>query len=155
MRRGRTRPFQAAFDAGPLLGDDLLELAPDVAEDVAELEPLAQLLAAAGEPVHEVLEPGQVGPGRVAAPPAALHQPAEGLGEIALGHDVVRELVEDLVRVEVGDLLAAVPARVARTAREGPGTIVVAAAPARSRAGGTRPPRSRGSGEYRSRGHRW
>ena len=125
----RPRPVQSLLDAGPLLRDDLLELAPDVAEDVAELEPLAQLLATADEPIHQVLEPGQVGPRRVAAAPAALHQAAQRLGEVALGHDVVGQRLEDLVGVEVGDLLAAVPARVAGTTGERGQGIVVARPP--------------------------
>ena len=54
------------------------------------------------------------GRGRVGSlgPPAALHQPAERLAEVALGHDVVGERVEDLVGVEGRDRLRAVPARV-------------------------------------------
>ena len=94
------------------------ELAPDVAEHVAQVEPFAQLLASPAQTVHEVLEPGQVRPGRVAAAPAAFHQPAQGLGQVALGHDVVRQRVEDLVRRQIGELLAAVPARVAGVPRE-------------------------------------
>ena len=41
---------------------------------------------------------------RVGSPraPAALHQPAERLGQVALGHHVVGERIEDLVGLEVG-----------------------------------------------------
>ena len=143
VARCPARALQAALDPGPLLRHDLLELAPDVAQDVAEVEPLAQLLAPPAEPIHEVLEAGQVGPRRVTAAPAALHQAAERLGDVALGHDVVGELVEDLVRVEVGDLLGAVPARVAGAPREGRERVIVR----RPDRCATRPPRSRGSGE--------
>ncbi len=47
-RRGgaRARPLEAPLDAGALLRDDLIELATDVTEDVAQVEPLAQLLTA-------------------------------------------------------------------------------------------------------------
>ena len=136
---------------GPLLRDDLVQLAPDVAEDVAELEPLAQLLAAPAEPIHEVLEAGQVGAGRVAAAPAALHQPAQRLGEVALGHDVVRELVEDLVGVEVGHLLAPVPARVAGASGERGQGVVVGRSPVSRR----RHPPVEVARIRRVRGHRW
>ncbi len=97
--------------ARPLLRDDLVELAADVAEDVAQPVALEHRLAPPLEPVHQVAQPREVAARRVARPPAALHQPSQGLGEVALGHDVVGHRVEDLVRVEVGDLLAAVPAR--------------------------------------------
>ena len=165
-RACRARPLQPALDARPLLRHDLLELAPDVAEDVAQLEPLAQLLAPASEPVHQVLQAGQVRPGRVAAAPAALHEPPQRLGQVALGHDVVRELVQDLVGVEVGDLLAAVPARVPGAPGEGrervvgfsaswhvrPGAVVrawrAARRPWRPARSPEPPPRSRGSGVY-------
>ena len=115
---------QAALDAGPLLGDDLVELLADVGQHVAELVALLELLAPAAEPLAQVLEAGQVAAGRVARPPAALHQPAERLAEVALGHDVVGQRVEDLVGVEGRDRLGAVPARVAG----GPGEQRVAAA---------------------------
>ena len=101
-----------------LLVDDLAELPPDVAEDVVELVALEHRLALAFEPIEEVLEPGHVAAGRVARPPAALHEPAQRLGQVALGHHVVGERGEDLVRLEVGQLLAAVPGRVASRAGE-------------------------------------
>ena len=104
---------EPSLDARPLLGHDLVELAPDVAEDVVELVALEHLLAPALEPIHQVAQAGHVAAGRVAGPPAAVHQPPERLGEVALGHDVVGERIEDLVGLEVGHLLAAVPGRVA------------------------------------------
>ena len=120
-RRGLGRP-SSVRDAsssrrstpGPLLGDDLVELAPDVAEHVVELVALEHLLAPALEPIHQVAQAGHVAAGRVAGPPAAVHQPAERLGEVALGHDVVGERVEDLVGVEVGDCWLPSQRRVAR-----------------------------------------
>ena len=140
--RGLVEP---ALDAGPFLADDLLELAPDVAEDIVELVALEHRLAPTLEPVHQVLQPGHVAARRVARPPAAVHQPAQGLGEVALGHDVVGKRIEDLVGREVGDVLAAVPRRIAGARREAvrrrSGLPPDLAARARPR------PRSRGSGE--------
>ena len=75
--RGVVEP---ALDAGPLLGDDLVELAPDVAEDVVEPVALEHLLASPLEPLHQVAQAGHVAAGRVARAPATLHQPSEGLG---------------------------------------------------------------------------
>ena len=107
------RPFEPAFHARPLLGDDLLELTPDVAQHVAQVVAVAQLLATTGQPLHQVLQAGHVRSGLVAAAPATLHEAAQGLGEIALRHHVVGQGPQDLVGIEVGQVLAAVPARVA------------------------------------------
>ncbi len=104
---------EPALDPGPLLGDDLVELLADVGEDVAQLIALLELLAPTAESLAELVQAGQVGPGRVGRPPAALHQAAKRLGEVAFGHDVVRERVDDLVGVEGRNRLGAVPASVA------------------------------------------
>ena len=88
---GPRRLVEPPLDARPLLGDDLLELAPDVAEDVVELVALEHLLAPALEPLDQVAQAGHVAARRVAGPPAALHQAAKRLGEVALGHHVVGE----------------------------------------------------------------
>ena len=149
---------QPPLDARPLLGHDLVELAPDVAEDVAQPVSLEQLLAPALEAVHQVLQAGQVGARRVARPPAALHQPAQRLRQVALGHDVVGERVDDLVGIEVGDpwlpSQREYRARRARAARGRPSSAARLA-----RAPVERPSRSRGSGEYGGhrpgRAHRW
>ena len=134
--------------------DDLLELLADVAEHVVELVALEHRLALPLQPLHQVAQAGHVAAGRVARPPAAVHQAAERLGEVALGHHVVGERVDDLVRVEVGDLLRPVPGRVAggpgegirRLARRRP---AAAGRPARGRAG-----RASTRSSPRS-GHRW
>ena len=99
----------------------------------------APRVAGRAGPSGPAARPGPGGSGRRA--PAALDQAAQGLGDIALGHDVVGEGVEDLVGVEVGDLLASVPAR---SAPAGEAAASSSAAPRRRRAGsgGTRPPRS-------------
>ena len=113
VRRVCRSVLEPPFDARPLVRDDLFELAPDVTEHVAEVVALAQVVASAGQSIHEVLEAGQVRSGRVAAAPTALHQPAERFGQVALRHEVVGQGLEDLVGVEVGQALGAVPTRVA------------------------------------------
>ena len=110
---------EAALDPSALLADDLVELAPDVTEHVVKPVPLEHRLPPALEPVDQVVEPGHVPAGRVAGPPASVHQSPERCAEVALGHDVVRERVEDLLRLEVRDLLTAVPGRIPGTGREG------------------------------------
>ena len=136
------RLVQAPLHAGAFLGHDLVELAADVAEHVAEPVALEGLLAPPLEPVHQVAQAGQVRARRVARPPATLHQATQRLGQVALGHDVVGQRVHDLVGVEVGDVLAAVPARVPGAPGERAGSRASwPAAPDR------RAERSRGSGE--------
>ena len=87
-------------------------------EDVAEPVALERLLATSLQAVHEVAQPGEVGTRRVARPPAALHQPAQRLGQVALGHHVVGQRVHDLVGIEVRELLRPVPARVPGAPRQ-------------------------------------
>ena len=147
---GLRRVVEPPLDAGPLLGHDLVELAPDVAQDVVELVALEQLLAPPLEALHQVAQAGHVAAGRVARPPAAFHQAAERLGQVALGHHVVGERVEDLVGVEVGDMLAAVPGGVARRAGQRVGGRLRAAR--RTGARRIRPQIARIRGV---RGHRW
>ena len=107
------------------------------ASDVAQLIALLELLAPPAEALAEVVEAVEVGAGRVAAAPAAFHQPPERLAEVAFGHDVVGEGVHDLVGVEGRDRLAAVPASVAggpgeeRVARRSGGGSAVEVVPVR------------------------
>ena len=112
------RLVEAALDARPLLGDDLVELLPDVGQDVAELIPLLELLTPSPQSLAELVEPRQIVAGGVARPPAALDEAAEGLGEVAFGHDVVGHRLEDLVGVESRDRLRSVPPGVAGGAVE-------------------------------------
>lgn len=113
-----------SLDAGTFLRHDLVELSSDVAEHVPQPVPLEGLLPPALEPVHQVAQPGEVGARRVARPPATLHQAAQGLGEVALGHHVVRERVDDLFGIEVGELLAPVPARIPGALRQRVGGVL-------------------------------
>ena len=70
----------------------------DIAEDVAELVALAAAPRAAGAGARAG-PAGPAGPARVGslAAPAALHQAPQRLGQIALGHQVVGQRLEDLV----------------------------------------------------------
>ena len=116
--RRRSGLVQPALDPGPFLGDDLLELLADAGQDVAQLVPLLELVAPEPKSLAEVVQTGQIRARRVARPPATLHQPPECLREIALGHDVVGEGIEDLVGVERRDRLGPVPSGIARGASE-------------------------------------
>ena len=127
----------------PLLLHDLVELAADVAEHVAQLVALEQLLASARQSVHEVLEAGQVRAGRVVR--SASHAPS---GAAAPRRGRPRpsrrprapSMISSASRS--GSCWLPVPARV-------PGAPGQRASPgcAPSRPAGMRPPRSRGSGE--------
>ena len=114
---GRLEP---ALDPGAFLGDDLIELRPDVAEHVAQLVALEQLVAPALQPLEQVVEPGEILARRVGSAPAALDETPQRLPEVALGHHVLGERVEDLVGLEIHDRLRAVPARVASPSGERP-----------------------------------
>ena len=97
----------------------------------------------------QVAQARQVGARRVARSPAALHEAAERLGEVAVGHHVVGQRVHDLVRIEVRELLRPVPARVpgaARQRRARPGAVAEA---------GREVARVRRVARSRARGHRW
>ena len=142
---------ETALHAGPLLGHDLVELAPDVAQDVVEAVPLERLFALPLETLHQIPQAGHVAPGRVTRAPAAVHQAAERLGQVALGHDVVGEGIEDLVGLEVRDMLAAVPGGIARRAGQRVGRGL-ATAERRTGARGIRPQIAWIRGV---RGHRW
>ncbi len=150
--RGLVEP---ALDARALLGHDLVELAPDVAEDVVEAVPLEHRLPLALEAVDQVTQAGHVAAGRIAGPPATIHQPSERLGDVAFGHHVVGERIEDLVRREVGHLLAAVPGRIAsrpreRVRRRRAPRLPARLRPARASVAGRACPAGPGVG-----GHRW
>ena len=113
---------ETAVDAGSLIPDDLVELLADVRQDVAQLEPLLELVAAATEALPQVLEAGQVRPGRIATVPAPLHEASQRFGQVAFGHDVIGQRIEDLVGIEGRDRLGAVPPRVARRPGQEPVT---------------------------------
>ena len=109
---------QPTPDAGPLFVDDGVELPADFGQDVVQLVPIQELLPAAIESLPQVTEAGHVAAGHVAGPPATFHQAPQGLGQIALGHHVIREGIHDLARLEIGQSLCAIPTRVPRACRE-------------------------------------
>jgi hypothetical protein len=112
------RLVEASLHAGSFLQHDFLELAPDVAEDVAQLVAVEQLLTSLLDPVDHVLQPRQIVARRIRRSPAAIDEPPQRGLDVTVGHHVIGELVEDLVRVEVGQRLRAVPARVTRPVDE-------------------------------------
>ena len=60
-RRAAWPLVEAALDAGPLVGDDLVELLPNVGQHVAAAVALLELLAAAAKPLAQVVEAGRSG----------------------------------------------------------------------------------------------
>ena len=106
------------LDARPLRLDDLVQLPADVGERVGELALLEELLPAVAQPVEEVAQAAEVAARRVPGAQAALHQPAQGLADVAVLEHIVRERVDDLVGGQVGQVLAAVPAPVLRGGRQ-------------------------------------
>src|SRR6185295_18436803 len=156
--RGARRVVQPTLHAGSLLGDDVVELAADVAEHVVEAVALQRLLAPPLEAIHEVAQAGQVASRRVTRPPAAVHQPPERLRQVAFRHHVVGEGVEDLVGLEIRDVLRSVPPRVARRTRQRIGGGRGVARARSTRAGRPAGPFELGPQIARIRGvrgHRW
>ncbi len=102
---------QAPRDPGPLLLDDRVESCRHVVEHAVEVGALQLLGATRAKLLDDSPQPRHVAPARAAHP--ALHEALEGTPDVALGQDVVREGVEDIVRVERRQALAAVPAGVA------------------------------------------
>src|SRR5262249_61807199 len=74
---------------------------------VVLLEALLPLLL---QPLEEVLQPRHAAALRIAG--AALEEPAKGVHEVALREKIVEHGRQELVGVEVGDGLGAVPARI-------------------------------------------
>ena len=107
------RRLEPALDPGAFLGHDVLELRPDVAEHIAKLVAIEQLIAPALQPLEQVVEAREILARGVGSAPAALDETPQRLPDVALGHHVLGERVDDLVRLEIHDGLRAVPARVA------------------------------------------
>ena len=109
---------EPTLHAGPLLLDDLVQPLPDVGKRVGELAFLEQLAAAVADPVEEVAQAAHVAARRIAGLDAAVHQVAQGLGQVAVLEQVVGERIDDLVRAQVRDLLRSVPGSIAGGAHE-------------------------------------
>ena len=102
----------AARTPAALLADDLVELAPDVAEDVVEPVALEQLLAPPLEPVHQVAQAGagRRGSGRPSRQPRSIsRRSASARSPSAMTSSASASRISSASRS--GDLLAAVPAR--------------------------------------------
>ncbi len=87
-------------------------------EHVVQLPVALEQLLARAEAIDQVTQAGHVRAGR-RSPPATLHEPPQRPREVALGHEVVGERVEDLVGVEVRHRLGCRPS--ASSALPGPG----------------------------------
>ena len=92
---GRGR--QPLVEPIPLGLDDLGELGPDVGQDVAQPIAIEELVAPGSEALPERSQSCEIGPVRVGRSPAALQQPAEGLAQVTVRHEVVGQLGDDLV----------------------------------------------------------
>ena len=145
---------------GPLLVDDLVELAPDVAEDVVEPVALEHLLALAFEPIQQVRSPAmspRVG-SPVRQPRSISRRSASARSPSAITSSASASRISSASRSATCWLPS--QARVARRAGErvggvGPrGPSGCAGAGRRDRVARTSGPRSRGSGEYAVTGGR-
>ena len=97
---------------------DLAQLLLDLLHRAAEVELIEALAALLPQLVEQVAQSGRARSVRPAHP--ALHQVAQRVLQVAEVHQVVGEGLEDVTRLELGDLLAAVPCGVARKLRHGP-----------------------------------
>src|SRR5206468_3827623 len=122
--RGPAGLVEPALDPGALGLEDVVERLLQLVEESVELMVLEETLALAPEPLEGIAEPGHLP--ALAGPKASAPQSLEGTPRIAVGHQVVGHGGEQIVGVEVGPGLGAVPARVpdqhGRSARGEPGT---------------------------------
>src|SRR5262249_49965521 len=102
---------EATVDPAPLGVDHLLQLFLDLFQHVVELEAVELLLALLAQPLEELLEPHHAVAGAILG--AVLHEPLQRGAQIAIGQQVVRELLDQLVWIERRDLLRTVPAGIA------------------------------------------
>jgi hypothetical protein len=102
---------EAAIERVALHVHDLFELALDVIEDGVEVELIELLAALLPELLEEVAQ--SLHAVAVGVAHAALEQIAERVLEVTEVHEVVGEVIENVVRFEGWDFLGAVPHRVA------------------------------------------
>jgi hypothetical protein len=117
------RVGEATLHALALGLEDVVQLLLDVLQGGAEVVALELLLPPLAELVDEVLEAGHLRP--LLGLRALLEETAQRAPEVAVRHDVVGHGLQEVVGVRVGDVLRAVPARVAEEhgpAPTGPGT---------------------------------
>jgi hypothetical protein len=89
----------AALDPLALRVEDVLELLPEIAENVAEVVPVEEGLALAAEPLEQVAEARHLL--AFAIPEALAKEPLERAPEVPVGDEVVRHRREEVVGVEV------------------------------------------------------
>ena len=102
------RVLQALVDALALEPEHVVELLLDVLEDVVEAVALELLLTLLAQPLHQLLEPGELA--SVAVAPSLAQQPAQRRLEIPAVKDVLAQAVEERVRLIAERILRAVPA---------------------------------------------
>jgi hypothetical protein len=105
------RTLDAAVDALPLRVEDLLELLAEVAENVAQIVTVEERLALSPEPLEEVPQAGHLF--TLPGPEALAQEPLERAPEVSVGDEVVGHRRQQVVGVEVGERLGAVPVGVA------------------------------------------
>jgi len=102
------RLLDLALDPGALGLEDLVQLLLDVVQRRAEIVAIELLLAPLPEPVQQVLDAGH--PLALWVLGAALEHPAQRAPQVAVRHEVVGHRGQEVVGVEVGEVLRAVPA---------------------------------------------
>ena len=108
---------EAVVEGVSLHVEDFVELALDVVEDGGEVEAFELLASLLAESLEQVAH--AVGAFTVGSADAALHHVAQRLLEVAEGEQVVGEGLEDVVGVEGGDVLRAIPLRVSESGGHG------------------------------------
>ena len=99
--------LQPLVDALALEPEHVVELLLDVLEDVVEAVALELLLALLAQPLHQLLEAGELAP--VAVAPALAQQAAQRGLEVPAVEDVLAEPVEERVGIVAEWILRAVP----------------------------------------------
>ena len=110
--------LEALVDALALEPQHVVELLLDVLEDVVEAVPLELLLALLAQPLHQLLEAGELA--SVAVAPALAEQAAQRRLEVPAVEDVLAQPVEERVGVIAERILGAVPDAEAVLARVSP-----------------------------------
>ena len=112
LARARSRASSsAALDALALGLQHVVELLLDVLQRGAEVVALELLLPLLAELLEQVLQAGHLRPSRVCAP--CWKSRCSALPQVAVRQEVVGHGLQQVVGVQIGDVLRAVPARVA------------------------------------------
>ena len=103
------RVLESLVDSLAFEAEHVVELLLDVLEDVVEAVALELLLTLLAEPLHQLLEPGELAP--VAVAPALTQQAAQRRLEIPAVKDVLAQPVEERIGVVAEWVLASRPRR--------------------------------------------